>query len=109
MLNLTVSDLKFEDKNVDRVDKQAVVFKSARMDKYFKDINPRLRVDVAVFDKTVNITYWFAGTKVYFRSRYSREFDNKLGTILYATYRNIKTFYAMGMFNHLLENETEVA
>lgn len=112
MLNLTIEKLDFEEKTIERTDKQDVVFKSARVDKFFKNIDPRLRVDVALFTNTFNITYWFAGTKIYYRTRYSREFDNQLGLILHTTHKNIKSLYTNGAFDNMLEydmEETEVA
>jgi hypothetical protein len=105
MLNLTVENLNLEDKIVTRAEKKDVTFKSARLDKHFKNIHPRLRVDVAVFSNTLNLTYWFAGTKTYFRFRFSREFDNQLGIILYTTYKNIKANYVSGMYDYLLEDD----
>lgn len=75
---------------------QVLNFKSARLDKFFKNIHPDLCLEVSVFNSTFNITYWYYNransertSSKMVRVQYSRKYDDDLGVILFATYMNL--------------------
>ena len=90
MKKFTIATLRTKDMSIPTADGKVTTFKSARLDKLFKDVHPNICVDVAVFSNTFNITVWIARTGVYFRSKYSREFDNSLGILLYSTHKMLQ-------------------
>lgn len=108
MKNLTVSTLRTRTVTIPREGKKDTVFQGERLDKYFSDIDDRLCVDVAVFDNNFNITFWINGTKNYFRSRYSREFDDSLGFLLYSLHKTLKTLFACGGFKEFMGVAKEI-
>lgn len=90
MKKFTIATLRTKDMSIPSADGTNITFKSARLDKLFKDVHPNICVDVAVFSNTFNITVWIARTGIYFRSKYSREFDNSLGILLYSIHKMLQ-------------------